>query len=70
MNQTSEDSKKITYRHNLAKFISKEHFKMATKSLELGKSHFLRHIVGIFKVNTILQSLTKLVAKKSENLLF
>ena len=54
MNQTSENSKKLTYRHNVAKFISRKHFKMAAKSLELGKSHFLRHIVGIFKVNTIL----------------
>ena len=56
MNQTSENSKKITYRSNLAKFISREHFKMAAKSLELGKSHFLLHIVGVFKVNTILVS--------------
>ena len=56
MNQTSENSKKLTYRHNVAKFISRKHFKMATKSLELGKSHFLRHIVGIFRVNTILVS--------------
>ena len=56
MNQTSEDSKKLTYRNNLPKFTSKEHFKMAAKSLELGKRHFLRHIVGVFKVNTILVS--------------
>ena len=56
MNQTFENSKKLTYRHNVAKFISRKHFKVAAKSLELGKSHFLRHIVGIFKVNTILVS--------------
>ena len=41
MNQTFEDrKKKKTYRNNLVKLISKEHFKMAAKSLELGKSHF------------------------------
>ena len=56
MNQTSENSKKLTYRNNVAKFISKKHFEMVVKSFELGKSHFLRHIVGIFKMNTILVS--------------
>ena len=56
MNQTSEDSKKLTYRNNLVKFMSREHFEMPAKSLELGKSHFLWHIVGVFKVNTILVS--------------
>ena len=35
MNQRSEDSNKLTYRNNLAKFIYKEPFKMATKSLEI-----------------------------------
>ena len=59
MNQTSENSKKVTYRHNVAKCISRKHIKKAAKNLELGKSHFLRHIVGIFKVNTILVSLAK-----------
>ena len=54
MNQTSEDSKKLTYRNNLEKFISEKHFKMA------GKSHFLQHIVGIFKMNTILVSWAKI----------
>ena len=56
MNQTSEDSKELTYRNNLANFISRKHFKKAAKSLEQGKSPFLRHIVGVFKVNVILVS--------------
>ena len=60
MNQTSEDSKTLTYRNNLAKFISKEHFKMTAKGLERGKSHFLRHLVGVFKVNMILVSCAKI----------
>ena len=48
MNQTSEDSNRLTYRNNLAKFVSKEPFKMAAKSLEIAKSHFLWHTVGFF----------------------
>ena len=60
MNQTSEDSKKLTYGNNLAKFLSREQFKMAVKSLELGKSNFLWHIVCVFKVNTILVSRPKI----------
>ena len=38
--QKTKQNKKKTYRNNLVKLISKEHFKMAAKSLELGKSHF------------------------------
>ena len=44
--KTSYDSDKLTYRNNLAKFTSKEPFKMASKILEIGKSHFF----GILKV--------------------
>ena len=50
MNQTSENSKKLTYRNNVTKFISKKHFKMVVKRLELDKSHFLRHTVDIYMV--------------------
>ena len=36
----NKKQKTKTYRNNLVRLISKEHFKMAAKSLELGKSHF------------------------------